>query len=542
MRTTAGSRPPARPRRGWRSARAARRAGRSRAAGDARLPRAVAGQRGRRLGRDWPRSRAASRRPACASRPSSAGTATPSRPPSRSAASTTRGRSTASARCAAAVGADDGGAWARAVAATAGRYDGASRAAPRAERRALGEPFEHARTLLVLGAGERRDRQRRRARGALEEALATLRGARAPLWAERARAELARVGGRRRRRRADADRARVAELIAAGRTYREAADELFISPKTVQWNLSKVYRKLGIRSRAELPAGSKSSHPAGFARKPPAVASVACTRPSPSSRPVTSATRRGWEEPLRVVVAADTVLVARGARPAARPPPATRSSPRPATATTSCARSAPIGPTWPSSTSACRPTHTDEGLQQRRRSAPSCRRSASSCSPPISRSVRARAAGRRRRGLGYLLKDRIAEIERFVDARPARRARRLGARPRGRGRRWSAAATTRSRPSPRASASARPGGRAQGPRIAAALHLSTGPSSATSTAIFASSACCRPRTPPVASSADSSRRLRARPDDLVQDRPVSPQAPSSSGFLEPRLGVGAPRA
>jgi DNA-binding CsgD family transcriptional regulator len=42
-------------------------------------------------------------------------------------------------------------------------------------------------------------------------------------------------------------------LIASGRTYKEAADELFISPKTVQWNLSKVYRKLGIRSRAELP-------------------------------------------------------------------------------------------------------------------------------------------------------------------------------------------------------------------------------------------------------------------------------------------------
>jgi DNA-binding CsgD family transcriptional regulator len=46
----------------------------------------------------------------------------------------------------------------------------------------------------------------------------------------------------------------VAELIAAGRTYREAADALFISPKTIQWNLSKIYRKLGIRSRAELAA------------------------------------------------------------------------------------------------------------------------------------------------------------------------------------------------------------------------------------------------------------------------------------------------
>jgi len=49
---------------------------------------------------------------------------------------------------------------------------------------------------------------------------------------------------------------RVAELIASGQTYRQAADALFTSPKTVQWNLSKVYRKLGIRSRAELAASS----------------------------------------------------------------------------------------------------------------------------------------------------------------------------------------------------------------------------------------------------------------------------------------------
>jgi DNA-binding CsgD family transcriptional regulator len=47
---------------------------------------------------------------------------------------------------------------------------------------------------------------------------------------------------------------RVAALVAAGRTYREVADTLFISPRTVQWNLSKIYRKLGVRSRAELAA------------------------------------------------------------------------------------------------------------------------------------------------------------------------------------------------------------------------------------------------------------------------------------------------
>jgi DNA-binding CsgD family transcriptional regulator len=77
----------------------------------------------------------------------------------------------------------------------------------------------------------------------------------ARLWSERARAELRRVGGRAAAPGTlTATEERVAELVAAGRTYREAADALFMSPKTVQWNLSKIYRKLGVRSRAELAA------------------------------------------------------------------------------------------------------------------------------------------------------------------------------------------------------------------------------------------------------------------------------------------------
>jgi DNA-binding CsgD family transcriptional regulator len=78
----------------------------------------------------------------------------------------------------------------------------------------------------------------------------------ARLWSERARAELGRIGGR-----APAapgvltpTEERIAALVAAGGTYREVADALFISPKTVQWNLSNIYRKLGVRSRAELAA------------------------------------------------------------------------------------------------------------------------------------------------------------------------------------------------------------------------------------------------------------------------------------------------
>jgi DNA-binding CsgD family transcriptional regulator len=121
----------------------------------------------------------------------------------------------------------------------------------------VGEPFERARTLLALGTVQRRSKQKRAARQSLGGAAAVFGRLGAALWRARAEAELARVGGT--AARGDASgltvtERRIADLIASGRTYREAADELFISPKTVQWNLSKVYRKLGIRSRAELPA------------------------------------------------------------------------------------------------------------------------------------------------------------------------------------------------------------------------------------------------------------------------------------------------
>jgi DNA-binding CsgD family transcriptional regulator len=118
----------------------------------------------------------------------------------------------------------------------------------------LGQPFERARTQLVLGTVQRRDKKKRAARDTLEGALRTFRQLGAELWVSRVQAELARIGGRPAASGLTPTEHRVAALIASGRTYREAAAELFISPKTVQWNLSKVYRKLGIRSRAELPA------------------------------------------------------------------------------------------------------------------------------------------------------------------------------------------------------------------------------------------------------------------------------------------------
>jgi DNA-binding CsgD family transcriptional regulator len=117
---------------------------------------------------------------------------------------------------------------------------------------ALAEPLEHARTLLVLGTVQRRERKKRPARESLEAALTIFETLGAALWSERTRGELARIGGRAATAELTPTEARVAELLAAGSTYQQAADALFVSPKTVQWNVSKIYRKLGIASRAEL--------------------------------------------------------------------------------------------------------------------------------------------------------------------------------------------------------------------------------------------------------------------------------------------------
>jgi DNA-binding NarL/FixJ family response regulator len=72
------------------------------------------------------------------------------------------------------------------------------------------------------------------------------------LWAGRARAELKRASGIRIRSELTASEQRVAELAATGITNRQMAAALFISPKTVEVNLSRVYHKLNIHSRAEL--------------------------------------------------------------------------------------------------------------------------------------------------------------------------------------------------------------------------------------------------------------------------------------------------
>lgn len=116
------------------------------------------------------------------------------------------------------------------------------------------EPFERARTLLALGRVRRRAKQRAQAREALAEALQMFERAGAPSWAETARVEIARCGVRVARGELTPSEQRVAELVTQGLRNREIAAATFISPKTVEANLARIYRKLGIRSRAELGA------------------------------------------------------------------------------------------------------------------------------------------------------------------------------------------------------------------------------------------------------------------------------------------------
>ena len=117
----------------------------------------------------------------------------------------------------------------------------------------LPEPFENGRTLLARGIVLRRAKRRRDARDALEEACATFDRLGASQWAARAHGELARVAGRPpSRENLTATERRVADLVADGRSNKEVAAALFVTVKGVEAHLSRIYRKLGIKSRAEL--------------------------------------------------------------------------------------------------------------------------------------------------------------------------------------------------------------------------------------------------------------------------------------------------
>jgi DNA-binding CsgD family transcriptional regulator len=134
-----------------------------------------------------------------------------------------------------------------------------------AEHERVPQRFELACTLLALGSTQRRAKKKRPARESLQSALAIFQNLGARLWAEKARAELARIGGR-----ALASggltptEQRVAALVAEGRSNREVAATLIVAPRTVEWNLTKIYAKLGVHSRAELAyrLGREGSSPA----------------------------------------------------------------------------------------------------------------------------------------------------------------------------------------------------------------------------------------------------------------------------------------
>ncbi len=138
-----------------------------------------------------------------------------------------------------------------------GDLDGAAASLERAceEHTRLPIPFELGRTLLVKGQIHRRRKERLLAKKALLESIRVFEELGSPLWAEKAHAELRRVG----LRKGAPDvltptEEQVASLAASGLTNREISERVFVSPKTVEANLARVYRKLGIRSRAELGA------------------------------------------------------------------------------------------------------------------------------------------------------------------------------------------------------------------------------------------------------------------------------------------------
>jgi DNA-binding CsgD family transcriptional regulator len=158
-----------------------------------------------------------------------------------------------------------GSAWAIAAAAR-GRgllasADGDPEGALAAFERALAEldrvafPFERGRTLLCLGSTLRRGQQKSAAREALERSRAIFEGLGAPLWAEKTNAELRRISGRPPEQQGLSEsEQRVVALAVRGHTNKEIAATLYMGVRTVEAHLTRVYRKLGVRSRSALTA------------------------------------------------------------------------------------------------------------------------------------------------------------------------------------------------------------------------------------------------------------------------------------------------
>jgi DNA-binding NarL/FixJ family response regulator len=119
-------------------------------------------------------------------------------------------------------------------------------------------PFDAARSRLSYGQFLRRQRRRADAREHLRAALDGFERLGAEPWAERARAELRATGETARRRDAGPvtdltpQELQIARLVSAGNSNKDVATQLFLSPRTVEYHLAKVFNKLGISSRAQL--------------------------------------------------------------------------------------------------------------------------------------------------------------------------------------------------------------------------------------------------------------------------------------------------
>ncbi|WP_433366993.1 helix-turn-helix transcriptional regulator [Actinoplanes sp. CA-142083] len=113
-------------------------------------------------------------------------------------------------------------------------------------------PFEAARSRLALGQVYRRAGYKGLAGETLNAAATTFEELGIPRWAERARLEAGRIGLRPTTSGLTETERRVAELVGAGHSNQETAAELFMSVKTVEANLTRIYRKLSVRSRTEL--------------------------------------------------------------------------------------------------------------------------------------------------------------------------------------------------------------------------------------------------------------------------------------------------
>ncbi|MDQ3660425.1 MAG: LuxR C-terminal-related transcriptional regulator [Actinomycetota bacterium] len=120
--------------------------------------------------------------------------------------------------------------------------------------------FERARTELCFGERLRRKGKKRLAQRALASASEVFERLGALPWADKARDELRALGAATRRRTTPAARTltaqevRVAQIVGQGATNKEAAAQLFLSPKTIEVHLGHIYAKLGVRSRTELAA------------------------------------------------------------------------------------------------------------------------------------------------------------------------------------------------------------------------------------------------------------------------------------------------